>query len=244
MNNGSFGPRVPLFIDDVSKQIVFNTDLYENYTHLDNAFWIPALGYSNKIFDGHIYISGATGSGKSYILKKMILNDRKERKCILFTDLNDKDPTLEEIPYYKLDLTVESGTDLGKGIIAVDWDWVSENDHNKIMLFDDVQFNKQILNYRDQMIEKGRHMNTIVICVNHRLQDYQKTKVPLNESRYIVTFPCSNKGNVKRYLKYELGMMDEDMETVLNTAIHEGRHLIIHKFFPVCIATTESIYKL
>ena len=227
-------PRKAMFIDDISKSIIF-TDTDDEMVRYPGAFWIPALGYTKSWdnFDGHIYISGATGSGKSYLIKKTILNDQLSRKCILFTDLNRSDPTLEGVNFFKFD---ENG--------KYNWDWVNENDSNKIMVFDDVQYNENILKYRDYMLEKGRHKGTVVICVNHRLQDYHKTKVALNDARFIVTFPCSNKGNVKRYLEYEFGMEKQDVQSIVALACKEGRHLIIHKFHPVTIATTETIIRL
>lgn len=224
------GARRPIFIDDTTKEIIFN-DFTEPSLHVDGAMWLPCLGYNNKNkFDGHIYISGATESGKSTLIRKMIENDRLKRKCILFTDLQSKDPSLGEIEYRKFD-------EYGKN----NWEWLSKNEANKILIFDDVQFNKGIIKYRDAMIEKGRKMNTLVICVNHRLQDYQNTKVPLNDARYVITFPCSNRGNVFRYLKYEFGLDPDFINQLLDIACEEGRYLIIHKFFPNCIATTESI---
>lgn len=226
--------RKAMFIDDISKTVIFTDNPYEE-CHLTGAYWVPALGYtrSSDNFDGHIYISGATGSGKSYMIKKIIQNDQHRRKCILFTDLHKDDPTLKDINYIKYDPDSE-----------YNWDWVMENQTNKIMIFDDVQFNEDLLKYRDTMIEKGRHLDTVIICVNHRLQDYQKSKVPLNDSRFIVTFPVANKGNVKRFIDYEFGIDKNEIQRIIDLACKEGRHLIIHKFHPVTVATTESLIKI
>jgi len=219
-----------IFIDDHTKTIYYSNHDFE-CAHLSGAFWIPCL---NKYdFDGHIYISGATNSGKSYIIKKIIQNDLKKRNVILFTDLKNKDPSLNGIEYVKYE---EDGkfNDI----------WLNKHEKNKIMVFDDVQFNEKILIYRDTMLEKGRHLNTIVICVNHKLRDHYQTKVPLNEARFVVTFPCSNRGAVFKYLKDEMEMDKKKLNEILDIACKEGRHLVLHKHHPVCIATTESVFKL
>lgn len=226
--------RKAMFIDDVSKTVIF-TDNHEEKIHMEGAYWVPALGYTRNSdnFDGHIYVSGATGAGKSYVIMKTILNDKLKRQVILFTDLNKEDPVLKAVHYKKFDVEGE-----------YNWDWINHNQQNKIMIFDDVQFNTEILAYRDAMLEKGRHMNTIVVCVNHRLQDYQKTLVPLNEARYVIMFPNTNKANVKRYLDSELGMDKKELNKLINFVGSEGRHMILHKFHPVCVASAQSIVRI
>lgn len=224
--------RRALFIDDTSKSVIFSDEVTWNYANLPDAMWLPALGYS-KAFDGHVYVSGATESGKSYFIKKMVQNDRYKRSVVLFTNLVNEDPSLQGI---------ENITKYHTG--SVDWDWLTQNDFNKILIFDDIQKNEEFKKYRDKMLEEGRHKNTIVICVNHRLQDWYNTMVALNECRFIVTFPCSNRGNVFKYLKNEFEMDRKDLNKILTTACNEGRYLIVHRFHPVCLASTHSLFKL
>lgn len=221
-----------LFIDDISKTIIHDSDFLDHTNlHLEGAFWLPCLGRTN--FDGHVFISGATGSGKSYIIRRMINNDYLKRSVILFTDLTSNDPEFLGMNYVKFD---EGG--------LYNSAWVQDNIDNKIVIFDDVQFNKSIIQFRDVLLEKGRHRNCTVICVNHKIQDYFHTKVPLTESRYVITFPFANKGAVFRYLKHEMELERKKLDAILNEAIKEGRHLIIHRFSPNIIATTESLFKL
>jgi len=240
--------RRALFIDDVSKEVIFTTDLEEAAHKLEDeeeeekmqpaiilpdANWLPALGYSSK-FDGHTFLAGATESGKSYFIKKMIMNDRYKRDVILFTNLVKDD---------------ESFQGMTENLIKFDpsgqynWDWLLKHDEHKILIFDDIRRNQMFQNYRDKMLEEGRHKNTIVICVNHRLQDWYTTRVALNDCRFVVTFPSANKGNVKRFLKDEYGLDKQQLKDLFKN-IRDSRYLIIHKFAPVCVASTDSIFKL
>lgn len=222
-----------LFIDDNSKTKISVKQITDDYMHLENAYFVPALG--TRKFDGHVFVSGATGAGKSYFIRKMVDNDVKKRSCILFTDLTQNDPVFEGMKYIKFDKTKK-----------IDFDWLSKNDTNKIMIFDDIQFNKEIIKYRDIILEKGRHKETIVICVNHKLRDYAATKVPLNDSRFVVTFPASNRGASFRFLKDEIEMDKNIINMILNISVKEknGHQLIIHRFHPNVIVTAESIFKI
>lgn len=233
MAKQNFSNPFPVFIDAKSKRIIYS-DFDEQVKHFPEAYFIPIIGTKTKKFDGHIYIAGATDSGKSYIIQQIVLNDIKQRTPILFTDLKEKDETFDKMKYEKFDEKSDS-----RG-----WDWIQENWQNKILIFDDVQFNVEVLKYKDEMLEKGRHGNTTIMCVNHRLQDYAKTRVALNDASYIVTFPCSNKGKIFKYLDSELALDREQNRDILKIACDEGRHLIVHKKYPELIATTSSIFKL
>jgi hypothetical protein len=224
---------LPIFLDTKSKRIIYS-DFEDEWEHFPGAYFIPIIGTKTKKFDGHIYIAGATDSGKSYIIQQIVLNDGKQRVPILITDLKTKDETFDKMKYEKFD---EDSQDKG-------WDWLNKNWTNKILIFDDVQFNEKVLKFKDEMLEKGRHGNTTIICVNHRLQDWHKTRVALNDASYIVTFPCSNKGKVFRYLDSEVALDRNENREILKIACNEGRHLILHKKYPEMIATTSSIFKV
>lgn len=245
-------PRRAMFLDDNTKRVIFSDDLLEIESeeedetlakseekmmipviHENGAHWLPALGYSKK-FDGHTFIAGATESGKSYFIKQMIVNDKLHRPVILFTNLQSEDESFRGI----------------KNMVKFNsngpnnWDWVMKNQHNKIMVFDDIRNNEIVRHYKDKMLEEGRHVNTIVICVNHSLRDWLVTKVANNDCRFVVTFPSSNRGHVKKYLKDEIGLDRKQLDRLMKISNREGRYLIIHKFAPNAIATTESIFKL
>lgn len=224
--------KEPLLICHNSKHLFYNSDLTDPVIQIQNGYLVPALG--RRDWDGHIYVSGATGCGKTYIIKKIVENDKLGRHCILFTDLKKSDPSLAGLKYTRYDETDKKA----------DSEWLRNNQANKIMIFDDVQFNKDLIDYRDHMLEKGRHMNTIVVCVNHKLRDYRNTKVPLNESRFVICFPCSNRGACAQFLQTELELDKHKTQHILDTIAKEGRHMIIHRFHPNLISGTKTIFRV
>jgi DNA helicase HerA-like ATPase len=63
----------------------------ENVVSYPGAYLIPQLG--SLPWDGHIYVSGATGAGKSYLIRQIVENDLSTRKVYLFSNVKD-DPSL------------------------------------------------------------------------------------------------------------------------------------------------------
>jgi len=241
--------RRALFIDDESKQVIFSDDLNEaadaleeteNYDeekiqpviHDSEANWLPALGYSAK-FDGHTYIAGATESGKSYFIKMMVINDRYKRQTVLFTNLANYDESFVGIEdLIKFDPSTK-----------YNWEWVLQNQRNKIFIFDDITNNKMLENYKNKMLLEGRHTNTVVICVNHNLLDYMITRQALTDCRYMVTFPSSNRGKIRKFLKDEYGLDKQQLKDLWSYT-KNSRYLIIHRFAPNALASKDSIFKL
>lgn len=220
-----------LLLDDNSEYVLKESLLDASDIFVKGAYLIPALGYND--FDGHVYISGATGAGKSYFIRKMVDKDKKGRRCVLFTDLDKEDPAYEGMNYVKYNKDGPYNNE-----------WLKKNQANKIMIFDDVQYNDEVNEYRDKLLEKGRHLNIIVVCVNHKLQDYWSSKVPLNECRYVVCFPCSNRGSAAKFIKSELELNKHRVDNILSKVCDEGRHMIVHRFSPNFIAGTKSIFKV
>lgn len=218
----------PLFQDAFSDDIIYHDPASKvRHIHKPGAMWIPAIGLTD--WDGHVFISGATGSGKSFLINKLLEKDRNKmsRERIMFTDLKEKDPSITS-GHKKFG---ERGVDNG---------FVAGNIDKSLFLFDDTT-NPEHIQFRDHLLEKGRHRKATVVAVNHRLRDGNITKKPINESRYIVTFPSSNRGAVNSFMKDFMEMDGRTRRSALSRATEEGRHLIFHMFYPNAMATTESV---
>jgi hypothetical protein len=97
---------------------------------------------------------------------------------------------------------------------------------------------------RDHALRKGRHHDTMVVCVNHKMRDRDATKHALVNARFIVSFPSSNRGAVGTFMKDFLGMSTKARRAILRQADEDGRQLIIHAQAPNVIATAKSVVKV
>lgn len=208
--------------------------------------WIPALG--RKTWDGHIFICGSTGAGKSYIIKKMLMEDVKQRKIYLITDLEDKDPSFKELwssgrlkrvvlePKKKLRSHEVDVVTLNEKIQK------SKKGKGIVLIFDDVSPRKKSINaFRDDVLEKGRHKNITAIVVTHQMRAHGLTKSPLNDSEYIICFPSANRSQVLAFLKDKMDMPAWKRRMVVDKAKSDGRHLTIHLWAPNFIASAKSV---
>lgn len=217
-----------MYLNDISDEIktqqniepnacipdVINMFGQKNVQHIPGAYLIPQLGTAK--WDGHIFISGATGAGKSYLIKQIVERDKKHRKVYLFSMVKD-DPSLQGLILHTYDAEIDSLED-------------------SICIFDD--FPERDL--RDNILETGRHKNTVAIVVNHKHREWMQTLKPLNESKYMILFPSANRGTVLNELRV-LGLNVKQRSLLVSMAQHDGRYLIVHQHAPNAIITQQSV---
>lgn len=235
----------PLLIDTNFNHVIWTHDLQNEHKKNDDeeneddmmvikvegANLVPALG--RRKWDGHIYISGATGAGKSTLIRNIVDNDKLKRLSILFTNTSH-DPAFDGMKYVRY----------GKNDPKYNGNWVNQNMDNKIMIFDDITGNEDFEWFRDKMLEEGRKKGICVICVNHKLQDYYKTKVALTDCRFVIAFPNTNSGAISKFMKTHLELPNKNIKKIINTIRNEGRHLVIHRFSPMFVSGARSIFKV
>lgn len=200
------------------EQAPTNLDLFDEdrVWHIPGSYLIPHLGIAE--WDGHTFVSGATGAGKSYFIKQMVSNDEKKRKVYLFSTVTD-DPSLDGLVVHKY----EDGDPL----------------QDTICIFDDYPDRE----LRDQLLETGRHTNTVVIVVNHKHRDWHQTTKAINESKYVVLFPSANRATALNELKL-IGLRVNRRQQVVDYAAAHGRYMIIHQHAPNAIICQDTVVLL
>jgi Cdc6-like AAA superfamily ATPase len=209
----------------------------------DNGVIIPIIDlYKNDNEKAnHIYIAGATGSGKTYYLSRYLKYATKahpKKKIYVFSDVEEDDL----IDKYKQVIRIKLNDEL------IDTPIEPHELKNSICIFDDIDSisNKKLRatveNLRDSLLKRGRHENIKVICTNHLLTDYKGTRILLSECSQIVFFPKSGSTNGINYLlsKY-IGLNKKQVADIYNLP---SRAVCIHKSYPQIVISDKEIYLL
>jgi hypothetical protein len=183
-----------------------------------------------------LYISGCSGSGKSYFARKYLEQYKKTFKdndIYLFSSL-PHDESIDSVKPKR---------------IRIDESLVSdplpiESFENSICLFDDIDVisNKAIRGavyaLLNKVLEIGRHLRISCICTMHLPTNGNETRRILNESHYVIYFPHSAGGKIRYMLETYVGVDKKMMNKFrrMNT-----RAVCIAKHFPMIYITEHEV---
>lgn len=214
-------------------------DLSKSKINIEEAELIPLLGYHN--WDPPIYITGATGAGKSTIAAKIIKNDIKQRPIYLFTNHEDADPSLKPI-WKRMKKVVMRHPIHSEEIPEVSWN--NAKLEGSICLFDDIGQNEDYRELRDQLLEEGRHMDIVVIVLDHGIKPNIKNKKCYDECRTVVLFPHSNLPSINKLLERYYDLPARIRRKVIELSNRDGRYLIYRQSNPMFISTAKTCLML
>ena len=189
-----------------------------------------------------IYISGPTGSGKSYYIRKWLIQYQKvypNRKIFLFSDML-QDKALDD---FKNLIRVKIDDDLkNKKPIR------PEKFKNSIIIFDDIdsiqdpKIYKAVLSLQNAILKTGRKLGITCIVTNHLMNNGNKTKEIYNECQ-IIAFPTrgSNFYALNYALKKYLGF---DTKQTKHISKLPTRMCTVFKNFPQFVLYEKGIYLL
>jgi hypothetical protein len=160
-----------------------------------------------------MFVSGLSGSGKSTFISNFIKHNKPEA-VFLFSPIK-QDKALDSIKnLIRLDLE-EFFEETGREIEPEDIP------RGSTVIFDDVEsFKKSIakayLEFRDILLERGRHLDISTICVSHNATAGNLTKVSIREAQYWVLFPKFNSRDAKNILKLYGGLDTKQIGKILD----------------------------
>ena len=191
-----------------------------------------------------IYISGRSGSGKSYFIKDYVNNYykmiHKKRPVYLFSALKE-DPTIDQIKgLLRIDLSLDFLAD--EEITVADF-------ANSCVIFDDTDTIKNKLirdkvnHLLDEILETGRHFEITCLITKHCPANGRETKLILAESHQFVIFPA---GLGNRSLKYLLdNYLGLDRDQVKKIKKQKSRWVCINRStFPLCVISEKECFIL
>jgi hypothetical protein len=189
-----------------------------------------------------LYITGQSGSGKSFYTKNYIVEYHKmypKNEVYIFSSLAD-DPTLDKLKYTKR-IKIKEQPFLDSEIGAIDFS-------KSLCIFDDcdVISNKiiklKVYKLLNEMLEIGRHHNVSVIFTSHNATMGLDTKRILNECHSITLFPKNLGGKTSKYLLDGYVGMDKDQIKKLKKV--NSRWVTILKTYPQMVLSEKEAYVL
>jgi len=188
-----------------------------------------------------LYITGASGSGKSYYTQLYCSEYKKlfpKNEIYLFSSINE-DSSIDKIK--GLQRFILDDAFLKEEIIAEDF-------KNSMVIFDDTDvISNKALKFKinsilNILLETGRHFNASVIYTSHIATAGIDTKRILNEAHSITIFPSSLGG---RSLKYLLdNYLGFDKEQIKKVKKLDSHWTTICKTFPMVILSEKEAYLL
>lgn len=191
-----------------------------------------------------LYITGSSGSGKSYYTREYIKQyhlSYPKHPIYLFSSLSD-DTTLDSIKYLKriklddkflnTDFTIE---DFANTLIIFDDTDVISNKYMKMKLQD-------IMNI---ILETGRHTKTSFIYTSHIANKGNDTKTILNETHSITIFPNTAGARTIKYLLEGLfGLDKHQIKKIKQLGTTKSRWITITKTYPLIVLHQKGAYTL
>lgn len=188
------------------------------------------------------YVTGASGSGKSYWTKMYTEEYHRmypKRDVYIISSLSD-DTTLDKLKYLKR-LRIQEPEFLMEPVTAEDF-------KDSLVIFDDTDclINKNVKNKIDgilnSVLETGRHFNVEVIYTSHLACNGKDTRRILNECKSVTIFPSGLGGKSMKYLLDNYFGLDKDQIKKIKKL--QSRWVTIQKGFPMCVISDKECYIL
>jgi hypothetical protein len=196
---------------------------------------------TDKTFRQILYVTGQSGSGKSYY-SLMYINEYQKlfpkNPVYLFSSLSSDD-TIDKVKklnrvkldekFFNTPFTIQSFKDC-------------------LVIFDDTEtiknplLREKIKNIMDLILETGRHTNTFVIVTSHVATNRERTKLILTEAHSVTIFLKTIGERTLNYLlKDYFGLSKEQVQRI---ECLDSRWVTICKTYPMTVLYEKGFYVL
>lgn len=188
-----------------------------------------------------LYITGSSGSGKSYFTR-MYCNEFvkifPKRPIYLFSSISD-DSSIDVIKGLK---RIKFGKEF------LDEEFIINDFKDSLVIFDDTdcitdkKLRTKVSGILGMILETGRHTNTYCIYTSHLACAGNDTKRILNEAHSITFFPATAGGRTLKYLMDNyLGL---DKKEITHVKKLPSRWITILKTYPKVVVSEKDIFLL
>jgi hypothetical protein len=186
-----------------------------------------------------IYITGQSGSGKSYWMAQYGNEYHKmfpKKSIYLFSSLND-DKSIDAIKGLK---RIKIGPEL------LNEELTAEDFKDALVIFDDTDcitdkaMRNKVNKIMGSVLETGRHFNTYCIVSSHLACAGADTKRILNEAQKIIFFPASIGAAKLKYLLESYSSLDKEQQKKLKKL--KSRWICIEKSYPPVVISQKDIF--
>ena len=228
-----------LFLTDIPKEVMGG--VFKDVKLKDK----PSLHFQptpDKSIERSItYVTGASGSGKSYYTKMYVDEYKRlypKREVWLISSIQD-DSSIDKIKgLNRIKLTAEF---INEDISAKDF-------KDSCLIFDDTDciidkfLKAQVNGLLNSVLETGRHFNVEVIYTSHLACDGLQTKRILNECKSVVIFPSGLGGRSIKYLLDNYFGLDRFQIKRIKKL--QSRWVAINKSFPMTVISDKEAFIL
>lgn len=188
-----------------------------------------------------LYITGASGSGKSYYTKMYCDEYRKmfpKNPIYLISSINE-DSSIDKVKNMK---RIRLSNDF------LTTDLQADDFKDSLVIFDDTDcLTNKIMRMKvnailNMLLETGRHTNTSVIYTSHLATNGLDTKRILNEAHSITIFPHSLGGRTLKYLLENYFGLDKHQIKRIKTL--PSRWVTLIKSFPMVVISEKDAFVL
>ena len=186
-----------------------------------------------------LYITGPSGSGKSWYANTYIKNYKKtypKNNIYMFSPVVEDESISSDIKRVKLDDRMVTDP-LKIGELA-----------ESLVIFDDIDVIKDkklreaIYGLLNEVLEVGRHIKVSCIITNHLPTNGKETRRMLNEAHAITYFPAAgSKVQLNRLLEQYIGMDKKDIKKAKQSG---SRWVTVFKNYPQFVMTENEMYLL
>jgi len=199
-----------------------------------------------------LFISGASGSGKSTYLAKWLRQFLKQKgnkdAAIYILSSVDYDPVLDDDALIAPNI-VRVLDEIDEDEIIAQPLGLEDFEENSVIIFDDSMKIKNpkirvlIFCLMELLLEIARHKNIQLVVTTHILNNYRATKAIQTESTSVTVYPRFAGGlyHIRQYLQKKVGMSKDDLKKFLSMS-KSSRWVTLFRSNPMFVLSTKQVY--